>query len=980
MRWHVISGIFWRNVKQYFTGVIGYLFIVVFVTVCAVLAFGPRFFADNIASLDQLSKYFPVLLLFLVPAITMGIWADEKRAGTDSILFTLPASDLEILLGKYISVVAVYSIALLFSVTQLIALSMIGNPDWGVVATTYFGYWLAGVALLSVGMFASSLTSSATVAFVLGACFCAIPVMIGMYFRGNVFVEQFGVQWHLRDFTIGLLSFPSILYFVSLTILMLYLNLIAITHRHWSRGQQFPMLGQFFVRAIAILVVLASLNFMAGRSSAALNTRMDLTSERLFTVDRTTRDTIKKAVKDSHLVSIQAYISNQVPREYVYVKNHFVGLLRQYDRIGGENVNVEFIEVKPNSKETEQAKKNGVIPNVQQWEVAGRKIEQEVFLGAHISSSQGDVAVPFVDGESSIEYQLTRAIASTTDKKKQLTMGVLTTDAFFMGPKINDETVDRWSYSKTLKRLNSEYKLKRIEASELPDYLPEETEKKSDETDKSDSTGATSKAQENESKSDEDDGKDAVPAKKKKTAPDVLLVVDPSSLPLDECANLAKYIAAGNSAIILADPLPFYWASQAPADLGIINAPRQPRVGPQSQAFQFLTPFFTPKAMGGTPQPLLNLLELQWDSGDIVWHDVETPEPIKPFWPDYLGPQWPTYYGPKENVFSFYRKVGSYQPFNQDELISRGLRRLVFAYGGAIRARPLSGKDDEEKAKDEKNRKTVFTPLVSSTAESGLLGWNEVSETPRAVNRRTGQLEAVPSQVTGGLLRVIKPDPQRIADDKSHVVAALVESKESDGPTFKVVWICDADFLTDVIDEEKEFMADLDNVTFLTNAIEVLAGDEDFVRLRNRRPTPRTLEAIERKVAVYRSKRFDEQQKVDKKINKELKDAQDELDQVTAKIGADTEMDFISKLQAKGKQAEIAQRRFELKRKRLERERDEKVSGLRANEQQGIDSTKRFASRLAIGLAPLPALLLGIFVFMYRLSNERSHIQASRRV
>jgi ABC-2 type transport system permease protein len=133
LRWHVVSAVFERNVKQYFSGPLGYLFIVVFVTVCAVMAFSAQFFADNLANLDQLSRWFPMLLLFFIPAVTMSVWADEKRQGTDSILFTLPASDLDILLGKYLAVAAVYTIALLFSMTQLIVLAILGSPDWGVV-------------------------------------------------------------------------------------------------------------------------------------------------------------------------------------------------------------------------------------------------------------------------------------------------------------------------------------------------------------------------------------------------------------------------------------------------------------------------------------------------------------------------------------------------------------------------------------------------------------------------------------------------------------------------------------------------------------------------------------------------------------------------------------------------------------------------------------------------------------------------------
>ena len=132
-RFHVVHAIFWRNFKQYFTSVLGYLFIFVFVTVCAILTFNKQFFADNLVTLDQLSQFFPALLLFFIPAITMSVWADEKKQGTDSILFTLPVSDLEILIGKFKAVVAVYTVALLFSATTLLALWRLGSPDWGVI-------------------------------------------------------------------------------------------------------------------------------------------------------------------------------------------------------------------------------------------------------------------------------------------------------------------------------------------------------------------------------------------------------------------------------------------------------------------------------------------------------------------------------------------------------------------------------------------------------------------------------------------------------------------------------------------------------------------------------------------------------------------------------------------------------------------------------------------------------------------------------
>jgi ABC-2 type transport system permease protein len=193
-RRYVISAIFRRNVASYFSGVLGYLFIIAFVIVGGLLAFRQQFFTNNVANLDQLSDGIPMLLLFLVPAITMSAWADEKKLGTDELLFTLPATDLEVLIAKYLAVLAVYSIALAFSLTHLLVLSVIGSPDLGVAFTTYFGYWLAGAALLAAGMFGSVLTSSTTVAFVLGVIMCAVPVFIGSIAPSNDFLRNLSVR------------------------------------------------------------------------------------------------------------------------------------------------------------------------------------------------------------------------------------------------------------------------------------------------------------------------------------------------------------------------------------------------------------------------------------------------------------------------------------------------------------------------------------------------------------------------------------------------------------------------------------------------------------------------------------------------------------------------------------------------------------------------------------------------------------------
>ena len=972
IRWHVISAVGSRNLKQYFSSVLGYVIIVAFVAVSAILTFSQQFFADNLANLDQLTIWFPMLLLFLAPAISMSVWADERRSGTDAILFTLPASDLEILLGKYFAVAAVFTISLLFSMTQLIALNALGEPDWGVIFATYFGYWLAGLALLSIGMFASSLTESSTVAFVLGALFCSIPVLLGSYFQGMTWApewlmsgmvrlwgqeaatairpESLGVSWNLYDFSTGLIPASNVFYFVSLVVFMLYLNLVVISRRHWSRGQQVGMGGQFAVRIVSLFVALISLNSVVAGVSSSSYSRVDLTQERLFSLDQTTLTTLNNAKENKKLVTIQAFVSADVPRKFVNTRKQLLGLLRQFDFYGGNYVEVRVVNVTPNSEEQINAERLGITGQNDRSEVGGRMVEQQIFMGTHISSDLGDSTLPAITEDTSLEYELTRAIASTTDKNRQLTIGIVDTDARFGGPEFDGRRVP-WAYTKTLKQLETQFKIVHISQDDLANYVAVDDPPKNP-----------------------DDPASAEPPKVVKTPPSVLLVPDPSSLTDTATESLVRYLQAGYPTLLLTDPLPFYWTHVNPTSIGILNAPSQPRVSQMSPYREVLSTAMMPKADNGTASKIMTALGLEWNNDRTVW-SLTNPHPgFQGKWPEYLGAKWPDYYGRFNHAFVYAKRDAAENTFDSNDKISKDLKELLFFYPGAVRKSGQATNVD-------------FVSLISLGQKSGAIPWSEVTMVPTqktaSVNpitqRRQVNEEKVRSQITGEDLYVLRPAPRSALDNENYTIAAHVKGTGEN--KVNAVVVCDLDFVSDLFyDQQAALDRPLDNVKLMQNAIEVLAGEEGFVTLRGRRPTPRTLSAVEFRVDKYREHRAIKQAEIEDSIRTQLEAAQASLNEKVKGIEQNTQLSFLEKLQQASQEADDSQAEFDRKKVKLDRELSQEIAKLKLEEQRQISSLESGIQWFSVVLVPLPALMLGLGVFFTRKLSESGRVRPGRKV
>lgn len=877
LRNSVVLAVFKRNVQSYFSGVLGYLFIVVFVVAGAFAAFNQQFFANNQANLDQLSLWYPLLLLFIIPAITMGVWADEKKMGTDELLFTLPASDLEILLGKFLAVLAVYTIALLFSVTHIFVLWNIGNPDIGVMFTTYFGYWLAGASLLAAGMFASALTSSTTVAFVLGTVICAVPIFIGQAAPSSNLIQGLSLVEQFQDFGTGVLPLGSILYFISLAVMMLYLNRILITRRHWSSQVSNSMGLQYLVRTLSLAVILISANVIASYGSS----RIDMTSEKVYSLSQTTKDLIAK-IDEKNPVTIEAFISPEVSREYVPIRKRLIGLLREYNQLGGKRLQVRFVDVVPFSKEEEEARLLNISPERVQTERGGRAFVDTIFMGAVIKSGTDEVVIPFFNVGTPIEYELTRSIR-TVSKDDRLTVGILNTDASIFGGMGMGGNQPPWLIVSELKK---QYRVQQVS----PDSPISDSDY------------------------------------------DVLIAVLPSSLTQPQLKNLVDYVKKGKPTLICDDPLPVYGGGR-----GIQNAPRMPKPSPGGGMMGMRQPPSTPKADEGRLTSLLNVLQIAWDNGEVVF--------------DYFNPHPEFAEVVRPELIFITPKSGTRSAFSLNSNITNGLQEILTFFPGSIRPR--------------KDRDLNFEPLLRTGPNSGLLAWGEITS-PFFNSIRIAQ------------------EPPRIIDEHAHVLAAHITSTEkSKAKQINVIFVADADLISDElfnIRERQAFGLKIDNVTFLLNCVDQLAGDDSYIALRKRRQKHRTLTLVERETSVFVKERNQEREKATKDAEAKLSEARDRLKAERDKIEQDKSLDNRTKQIMLRMAEENESRRLEVDEAKIEREKQQQVEKIKAQTERQIREIEDRIRWYAILVPPFPAILLGICFLFFRMKNENQNIAPDRRL
>jgi len=235
-----ILTIFHRELAGYFATPLAYVFIVIFLAMAGVLTFfAGSFFERGQADLQPFFSFHPWLYVVLIPALSMRLWAEERKSGTIELFLTLPIRMTEAVIGKFLAAWCFAGIALALTFPFWVTVNFLGHPDNGVILASYIGSWLMAGAMLAVGACVSAVTKNQVIAFVVTAALAFVftlsgsPIVLGVFqgwapewlIRG---ITQTSLLGHFGAITRGVIDVRDVVYFLSIMVAFLGANAILI--------------------------------------------------------------------------------------------------------------------------------------------------------------------------------------------------------------------------------------------------------------------------------------------------------------------------------------------------------------------------------------------------------------------------------------------------------------------------------------------------------------------------------------------------------------------------------------------------------------------------------------------------------------------------------------------------------------------------------------------------------------------------------
>ena len=238
-----ILSIYKREFTSYFVTPVAYVFIVIFLFMTGVFTFYlGAFYESNQADLEPFFRFHPWLYLFLIPAISMRLWSDERKSGTIELLMTLPVSITDTVVAKYLAAWSFTAIALSLTFPMWITVNYLGNPDNTVVLASYIGSLIMAGGFLAIGSCISALTKSQVIAFVISVVICFMFILSGFPMVLDLFedwapqgvidaIASFSFLTHFTSIKKGVIDIRDVIYFAALITFWLYVNVVIIENK-----------------------------------------------------------------------------------------------------------------------------------------------------------------------------------------------------------------------------------------------------------------------------------------------------------------------------------------------------------------------------------------------------------------------------------------------------------------------------------------------------------------------------------------------------------------------------------------------------------------------------------------------------------------------------------------------------------------------------------------------------------------------------
>ena len=403
-----------KELSSFFSSLTGYLTMIVFLVVTGLMLWvfksGFNLLDYKYAGLDGLFLLGPFLYLFLIPAITMKMFAEEKRNGTLELLLTKPLSEMTIVTAKFLAGLTLVVVSLIPTVVYYWSVYRLGDPvgniDTGSVVGSYIGLVFLGAAFVSIGLFASSVSNNQIVAFITAALLCAF-CYLGfeslyqlMQGRFALLLRELGLEAHYESISRGVVDTRDVVYFVSVTLFFMFLTRMVLRWRMTSSRKQ-NVWGM-----AAVLLVLLFVNV----TSSYLFTRMDLTQEKRYTLSASTKEMLKELDEQ---VLFRVYLEgDDLPSEYRRFRNEIKDMLDQF-RAYSRYVEYEFVN--PNSMKTDEEKrqfnemliKKGLTPIPVTSEEDGVQKQQIVYPSMEVS---------YMGRETALQLQSSGVSGRSTDE------------------------------------------------------------------------------------------------------------------------------------------------------------------------------------------------------------------------------------------------------------------------------------------------------------------------------------------------------------------------------------------------------------------------------------------------------------------------------------------------------------------------------------------------------------------------------------